>query len=183
LLSSPGALTVTGLLLLIAAAGWVIFVVRTAKKAGTLLRNRVGNGAVSLAVFLLLLPLPLIDEIIGGRQFSELCKKNVVHVNSRTARGRTVYLEHASQSPVKGKAVRTWVIPQRFVDSSTGELVLSYDILRAEGGALLPSFDAGNEPLTFKGECHPAGTFEKSFLPNLGIARIKNPNADPFVLK
>lgn len=173
----------TGLLFLIVAAAWLWVVIWVAKKMGALLPEGRGSKAAQILFGALLLPLPLIDEVVGGVQFAELCKKNIVHMNAESLRGRTVYLDYASQTPVKGTWVRVWAYPQRFVDATSGEVVLSYDHLRAEGGALFPGFDSGHDPLLFKGECKPPGVFEKTFLSELGVTRIKNPKPDPFVLK
>ena len=46
---------------------------------------------VKVLLFAVLFPLPLLDEIVGGRQFAKLCEANVVTVNRDTARGRTIY--------------------------------------------------------------------------------------------
>lgn len=173
----------TGLLVLIVAAAWLWAVIWLAKKAGALLPKRTGTMAVQLLIGALLLPLPLIDEVVGGVQFRRLCEKNVVHTSADSLRGRTVYLDYQSQTPVKGTWVRVWAHPQRFIDSNSGEVVLSYDFLRAEGGALFPGFDSGHDPLLFKGECKLPRVFEKTFLSDLGVTRIKNPNPNPFVLK
>ena len=134
---------------------------------------------VKVLLFAVLFPLPLIDEIVGGRQFAKLCEANVVIVNKETARGRTVYEDgRASGELVPGTWVQVRKVPFRFFDATNGELVLSFDQLYAQGGRLFPGFDSGPDPLTFKGVCQPPGVFEKSFLTDLGLMRIEKPKSN-----
>lgn len=130
---------------------------------------------VKVLLFALLLPLPLIDEIVGGRQFAKLCEANVVRINKDTARGRTVYLERSNgQIAVAGTWLKIWQLPFRYVDASTGDMVASFDHFRAEGGHLFPGFDSGPDPLTFKGECHQLIAFD-SISKEIGLKEIERP--------
>lgn len=54
---------------------------------------------------------------------------------------------------------------------------MSFDQFYAEGGQLFPGFDSGHEPLTFKGECHPPGIFDKGFSATLGLIEVEKPHA------
>jgi hypothetical protein len=131
---------------------------------------------VSVLFFTLLLPLPLVDEIVGGWQFKKLCEANVVRVNKETARGRMVYYDLGGyEVPVPGTWVKVWKMSSRYLDVTTGELVLSFDHFRAEGGHLFPGFDSGHDPLTFKGECHPPDSFNKNFVAGFGLTQIDKP--------
>jgi hypothetical protein len=173
----------TGIYLLAMTGGWLWLVLRLTKKPRDHLPKVWWGKWLQVLLVALLMPLPLIDEIVGAKQFAALCEKNVVQVNAGSARGRTVYREYAAEIPVKGTWVPVRVLPYRFLDLTTGELVVSYDRLKAEGGVLFPGFDSGPDPLTFNGKCEPPGVFEKDFFSQLGITEVKNPKRDPFVLR
>lgn len=170
----------TGLLLMLVGIVWIVivsFLVRF--KADFILPKPPWRKVAQVGLFAVLLPLPLIDEIVGGWQFARLCEANVVRVNMDTARGRRVYEEKVSVStPVPGTWVNVKKLPFRFLDATTGEVVVSFNQFHAEGGRLFPGFDSGHEPLTFKGECHPTGTFDKGFAANLGLIEVDKPQAN-----
>ena len=113
---------------------------------------------LAIVLFLVLVPLPLIDEIVGGRQFEQLCKENsTIQVNRATAVGRTVYLAQTPSVKIKGTWVRVTLQPWRYVDATTGEVVVSYNTLGARGGRFL-KISEGHVPLTFNGYCAPGGS-------------------------
>lgn len=131
---------------------------------------------VKVLLFATLLPLPLIDEIVGGRQFAKLCEANVVRIDRETARGRIVYLERASP-PVD--VPRVWIKVTkhlfRYLDAKTDEVVLSFDYFYAEGGRLFPGFDSGPSPLTFNGTCRPLVVPDKAYFKTLDLVEIERP--------
>lgn len=166
----------SGLLFFAAVAIWFIVVIWLGDKIGNLLPDQPWRPFAKLIIFALLLPLPLIDEIVGGWQFARLCEANVVRVDKEAARGKNVYNDLSGyQVPVPGTWVKVWKMTFRYLDATTGELVMSFDQLRAEGGHLFPGFDSGHDPLTFKGECHPPGTFDKGFAATFGLIEVKKP--------
>jgi hypothetical protein len=113
---------------------------------------------VAMLATVLLLPLPLLDEIVGKQQFERLCKENsMIQVNRETAVGRTVYFDPQPSVEIKGTWVRVVLRPQRFVDLTTSETVLSYNELIAAGGWLIHKLgiSEGGVPLIFRGTCVP----------------------------
>ena len=133
---------------------------------------------VKVLLFAALFPLPLIDEIVGGRQFAKLCEANVVRIDKEAARGRTVYLEKSSAPvPVSGMWVKVRKWTYRYLDLKTDELVLSFDYFYADGGRLFPGFDSGHDPLTFKGSCRPLVEPDKTYFTNLGLVKIEQPQS------
>ena len=130
---------------------------------------------VKVLLFAVLFPLPLIDEIVGGRQFAKLCEANVVRIDKEAARGRTVYKERSKgQISIAGTWIKVWQSPFRYVDALTGDLVASFDQLHAEGGHLFPGFDSGPDPLTFKGECNQFSAFD-AISKEIGLKEIPRP--------
>lgn len=132
-----------------------------------------------LVLTFLLMTLLVADEIVGGYQFEKLCQENsTIQVDRATARGKTVYFDPQPDVEIKGTWVRVVLQPRRFVDVTTGETVVSYNELIAEGGRFINALgiSEGGMPLTFIGTCVPAnrpgstGTFK-----TLGINYIESP--------
>ena len=168
----------SGLLFLAVAGLWIYILRWTVNKIASKLPDRSWRSFAKWCIFGLLLPLPLMDEIVGGWQFARLCEANVVRVNKETARGRTVYNDLSGyQVPVPGTWIRVWKMTSRYLDVSTGELILSFDQLRAEGGHLFPGFDSGHDPLTFKGTCAPANVGDMRLYTELGLTLVMRPQS------
>jgi hypothetical protein len=109
-------------------------------------------------LFLAVAPVPLIDEIVGGRQFAQLCKENsTIQVDRAKAAGKTVYLAEDPDINIKGAWVRIVLQPWRYVDATTDETIVSYNTLLAGGGVFIRTLgiSEGGVPLTFKGHCAP----------------------------
>ncbi|MBI1890371.1 MAG: hypothetical protein HYS18_06990 [Burkholderiales bacterium] len=148
----------TGILLLFVAGIWLGIVIFLTKAIAKKLPEKWWKVPLSILLFLALLPLPLMDEIVGGRQFANLCKENAtIQVDREKARGRTVYLNSLPQLVVRG----TWIPVKeqlwQFVDATTKEPILSYKSFHASGGMLIRmlGISEGGMPLTFKGFCEP----------------------------
>ena len=147
----------TGIYLLFIAAIWLAVVILLSKIITQKLPIATWRIPVAVVLFAALLPLPLIDEIVGGRQFEQLCKDNsTIQVNRVTAVGKTVYSVPQPRVETKGTWVRVVLQPYRYVDATTGEAVVSYNELIAVGGWLTRSLGLGGSPLTFRGNCVPA---------------------------
>ena len=154
-----------GLILLFVIGLWLAFVIWLSIFITKKLPIAWWRIPVGILVSVALLPLPALDEIVGGRQFEKLCEENsTIHVNRATAVGKTVYLAQTSDVEIKGTWVRVVLKPRRFVDATTGETVVSYNRLQAVGGRFL-KISEGHVPLTFNGTCEPGDqyTLEKLF--------------------
>jgi hypothetical protein len=153
----------TGLILFAALSLWIFASVWIVQKVGHLLPNRPWRSVARVAIFALVLPIPLVDEVIGGSQFSQLCKEfDTVHIDRPNAIGKTVYLAKVDRLNVKGLLVPVRRDTWRFLDTSTGDAVLEYSELFASGGLLVRSLAISetNAPLTFNGFCAPGGRVE-----------------------
>ena len=66
-----------GLILIAVVIGWLFFCVWLARKVVSWIPIKSGGlkGLIGLLTFAILLPLPLIDEIIGKIQFDKLCRE------------------------------------------------------------------------------------------------------------
>lgn len=162
----------SGILLLFVAALWLIASYFLARFMARLLPPTGWRVVVGALLFLALLPLPLIDEIVGARQFEKLCKENsTIKVDRAKAAGRTVYLADTASVEVKGTWVPVWLKSWRYVDVKTGETVVSYNTLQASSGILGP---ASLGPLTFRGYCAPGGVVDPvKLFKELGVTQIQ----------
>lgn len=168
----------SGLLLLAAAALWVYVLRWMVNKIGRHLPDRPGRVFVKLGIFVLLLPLPLIDEIVGGRQFAELCKRhNTIEMDREKVKGATIYFEPVQSVQIQNLWIPVRLQPWRYVAPATGKAVVSYETLHAKGGLLIRSLrlSEGNVPLTFKDSCAPQENIRQLFAA-LQITAIDKPN-------
>lgn len=169
----------TGLLLFGVAGIWFVVALVISIFIFRKLPKRLWRIPFALILFLVLIPLPLIDEIVGKRQFEQLCSENsTIQVNRATAVGKTVYFVPQPDVEIKGTWVRVVLQPRRFIDATTGETVVSYNELIAVGGRFIQTLgiSEGGMPLTFGGTCVPAnrpGSIE-TFKP-FGINYIEPP--------
>ncbi|HSW16385.1 MAG TPA: hypothetical protein VLJ86_04105 [Ramlibacter sp.] len=137
---------------------WLALCCWMAHKIGELFIDKAHRRELKALIFLALLPLILIDEMIGSAQFDELCRERAV-VQSYTANrpGAPVYVSQLPPEPVGGLAVPVFSQRQLYVDVDTHQTVLSATTLRAEGGKLARALrlSGAREPLTFSGVCSP----------------------------
>ena len=168
----------SGLYLLFVAAVWLALTLATAYAITSRIKDAVLRVVAMLALIGLLLPLPLVDELVGKRQFEQLCKDNsTIQVDRATAVGKTVYFVPQPAVEVKGTWVRVVLKPQKFVDVVTGEIVVSYNELMASGGRLsraLAISEAG-VPLTFIGTC-ALNENPRALLKSLNVSAMDRPN-------
>lgn len=172
----------TGILLLFVIVIWLAIVIWLSKIITKKLPTTWWRIPVGLVIFAVLLPLPLIDEIVGGRQFERLCKENsTIQVDRATAVGKTVYLAQTPDLEIKGTWVRVVIQPRRFVDATTGETVISFNDLIAVGGRFIRTLgiSEGSMPLTFKGWCQPGDQYAlEKLVKELNITLIRRPEKD-----
>lgn len=170
----------TGILLLIVIAIWGAIVVWLAKMITKKLPKTWWHNLIDILVCMVLLPLPLIDEIVGARQFEQLCKDNsTIQVDRATAVGKTVYFVPQPDVEVKGTWVRIVLKTHLFIDAATGENVVSYNTLIAEGGRFIRSLGIfeGGMPLTFRGTCVPNANI-KNLFKSLEITALDRPQTN-----
>lgn len=142
-----------------ALAAWAALSAWMAFRAGAWFEPALRSGFKAL-VFVVLLPLPLLDEIIAQPQFSALCRElAVVTVHEHASRGRTVTRSGLPPEPVPGVmvpvALRKWL----YVDAATGQPVMSFNTLEAGAGKLASALGTTRpaSPLVFAGTCEASG--------------------------
>lgn len=124
------------------------------RKNENLTIKKISVGVLTVFFFLL----PIADEIIGGFQFRELCSKKIeLIVDEKKARGRVVVAQ-----PIQYKYIGDYFVPISleyfsYKDRITGEVLVSWIYLRADGGWLSRSLNilSSKKPYTFNGVCTP----------------------------
>lgn len=133
---------------------------------------------MSMAVFAVLAPLPLLDEILGRFYFIYLCKESTVQI-SPTARGRTVYSESGGYTLIKRFGFRARRLTSNWRDATTDELVLSYDSFQPKGGLFSRAITEGGAPMTYGSRCHESqverlmSELQLIFVPQTSLDRFK----------
>lgn len=153
----------TGIYLLFVVALWSGFVAWASIAGAKLLPSRIWQGPVALIVFVAVLPLPLIDELIGSIQFNNICKQHdKIFYDKNFASGKTVFLDQVKHVPLENLSVPVTMDEWRFLDAATNKPVLSYEIFHAGGGKFIRAIgiSEGNAPLIFKNRCEPGGKFD-----------------------
>jgi hypothetical protein len=145
------------------------------------LTRRINNGVLRVGAGLLavgmLLPLPLVDELLGRPQFERLCRENTaIHMDRIAVAGKSVFFQPQPRVEVKGTWLRTFIQPHRFIDSSTGEVAIAYAEVVTSGGVLSRGLTEGGVPFTFKGSCMPDANIPVLFK-SLGISVRDLPSA------
>lgn len=170
----------TGLFLLLVIGLWLVFAIWLSKVITRSLPETKWRGSIRFVAFSVLLPLPVIDEIVGGWQFRRLCEENAtIQVDRATAGGKTVYLAKPSNVEITKTWVRVVMKPWRYVDVATEETVVSFSMFMASGGRFIRTLgiSEGGMPLTFNGHCKTNLLIEKSTLfKEIGITQIDRRN-------
>lgn len=142
----------TGLLLLAVVGLWIWACVAITKAAMRRVSSERWRWIVGLALFSVLLILPVLDEIVGGFQFRALCKRNaVVHLGQQNPQGKITRVTiNPLNEIVPSTAVRIYRSHVEYHDVATGELVAMFDEYTAKGGLLirLLGISESNSPLT-----------------------------------
>lgn len=167
----------TGLLLIFVAVIWLVIALFLIAFIASKIPGRALSLVISIPLFIVLLPMPLMDEIIGGRQFEQLCKENsTIQVDELKAAGKKVYLAELPSIQINDKWVPISLQPWRFLDVTTSETVVSYNTLKATGGIFIRTLgiSEGRVPLTFKSFCEPGGVVDPlKLLKELKVTQIQ----------
>jgi hypothetical protein len=159
----------TGILLIVLAAAWLIVVLLITRRATWHFGSRAAKVAISLVLFPALLVAPLADELIGKWQFESLCKQySTQEIDEHHAMNRRVlFVRRKEDRFIQGTAVRIRIDSHVYKDAETGQVLVSYYTLHAEGGWLIHALGISetNSPLLFRRACGPRDedTFKKKF--------------------
>lgn len=148
----------TGLLLLFVVGIWFFITIKIVIFIAGKLPKMWWRPVVGIGLFVLIFPLPLLDEIVGGQQFEQLCKENsTMQVDRQKAIGKTVYKADLADIKINDKWIPITVQQWHFVDINTDKPILSYNVLFASGGRLMRmlGISEGGAPLIVRQGCRP----------------------------
>ncbi|RCS56715.1 hypothetical protein [Parvibium lacunae] len=156
----------TGIFLLVVVALWSYCAFRIARWASQRIAKPTLRRGTILLLFVMLMILPVGDEIIGGMQFRALCEANeFIDVDIEKIRGKTIVLGGETNMGLPGMIDRSIasVIPiiestSTWKDETTGETLLTYKQYLASGGWLVRFFKLteSSVPIAFsKHSCQP----------------------------
>lgn len=171
----------TGLLLLLLLVLWLVidyWLVRPITRRLPAKWWRIPAGAL---LYVVLIALPLVDEIVGAAQFERLCKDNLaIHIDEKDARGKTVYLADLPDIQVQGTWVPVRLQRWRYLDATTDAPVVTYNMLYATGGWLIRalSISEGDVPLIFKSYCGPNREERANVFRDLAITKVRRSAID-----
>jgi hypothetical protein len=144
-------------LFLVVLPGWLLVAFVLGRWLGSLAKSRQTRVLITLLAVLILVPLPLVDEIASYPSFTALCKeKAVLRINAEKIRGRVVRFTY-EQSYVPVGLLHALQTNERYLDTASGEHLASFVWLRARGGWLSRTLTEGGNPITFGDsyECEP----------------------------
>lgn len=150
----------TGLFLIAVLGIWCGIAIFIARVLTIKVKNAWARRLGATILVLVLLPLPVADELIAAPQFRALCEEGTkLEFDPLTIRGKTIFSK-ANPTPDPRITVGTlhgYYIPWRYYDAATKELVISYRTYDIKGGLLIRLLGISEKtaPLTFTGYCGP----------------------------
>lgn len=152
------------LLVLWACAAFAISILMAAQLKPTRWRP-----LIVLLVFSILLPLPVIDEIVGGFQYRALCAEHASQFRLRAIdpKGKRVRLTiDPSNKYIAGTAIPIRHTREIYRDVVSGEEIVSLDLYVASGGILMRTIGFSSPIMIGNPACSPergvsaAGAFQ-----------------------
>lgn len=135
-----------GLLVIAFAVGWFFVALWLARRMTRHINIGIARGSVTVLIVIVLLMLPLADEIISGFQFRALCRENaVLKIDAEKIRGRTiaVVLDPFNRD-LENTLTRIYYSHHSYRDVETNEELASYNDYTVQGGLLFRSLAMGH---------------------------------------
>ncbi|MEO8384987.1 MAG: hypothetical protein ABI583_07090 [Betaproteobacteria bacterium] len=160
----------SGLLLLGVLGIWIAIVILLARWLGNLAKSRgLRFDVVFVITALVLLPLPVADELITAPQFSKLCEEGTkLKFDPEKIRGRTVYFVAENPPPsLSIGLLHGYSLHWRYLDAATKEELIASNSYHLKGGFLIRMLGISERdaPLTMRSYCAPKEeASQKSFL-------------------
>jgi hypothetical protein len=169
----------TGLYLLVVAGIWLAAVLLLSTLVASKVSPAQWSSPVRVLIVVVLLPLPLIDEIVGGRQFEQLCAAtSEIQIDAASTAGRTVWFGDSQRTQFRVGAIQVTQARRNYVDAKTQEPIYHYFRLETKGGWLVShlGISEGGSPLLFNAVCQPKhlGTIDSQ----LGLIRVNRPTSN-----
>ncbi len=168
----------TGLLLLGVIGIWLVVIVFAMTRLARLFKTLwIRNVVVALASVLMFF-LPVADELITAPQFNKLCEEGTkLKFDPEKIRGKTMFLADDPQPDITIGLLRGYYIPRRYLDVTTKEELVVYNIYHVKGGIFirLLGISERNAPLTIRSYCGQFGrATEASFLTRFDLKYMEH---------
>lgn len=167
----------TGLYLFGVLGIWLALVAWFSRSLVKKLPKNWRRSVFSALIFLVLFPIPLIDEIVGGIQFRRLCnEKSGIKLDVVNIRGRTAWFSESRRSEIKFWTINVTEAKRIYVDVATQEPLYHYYRLEAKGGWFIRALgiSEGDAPMLFPSLCQPSDI--EDIESKYGITVISRPN-------
>jgi len=131
---------------------------------------------VTFLAIVIIIPLPVADEIIGGFQFRALCKAETqIKYDKDKLSNKTVRSQITDEAKLENMVIPVMSYTQTFTEINTNESLLSYKVFDADGGWLSRAihFNYVHQPYTFSGHCGPGAVRVEELLKSLNVTIIK----------
>jgi len=159
------------LLYLACIAVWLVLAIYLSKWSVRLLKLKWGHTPVRVLFFVVFLVLPVADEIIGRRQFNQLCEREaVVWLSPDWKEVKKATRKSLPQEEVNGTIFRVSKTVVEYSDSITGKTFLRTYHFSTHGGFLLDSLGLGLD--TAARFCHPKSSDD--VLQQVNISQLMN---------
>lgn len=148
-----------GLIVLGVIGLWIWGVFKFSRWIGGKFRGGRWRWPIATLVFAVLLPLPVIDELIADRQIESLCRENaVMKINESKIKGlRVTYAAEPLNQRVPGIAVPLTFTRGVLRDTETNELLGSRGSYTVKAGILIRALGVSesNNPMFARAFCAP----------------------------
>lgn len=165
----------SGILLIAVFIFWLIAAVWISQCVTRRCKTEGAKVVCALLLFPIIFIAPVVDEIVGGHQFSQLCEKYAaVEIDEEKAMNRRVYVDLAEEYKyADGTLVEVRINPHVYRDADTNEIIVKYHTLHAGGGWLIRflGISETDSPLLFNRGCAPLGRFDFKEKYNIKVVR------------
>ena len=138
---------------------WIWIAFRIARWIGRRMAHGVWQSALTFVLFTLLLPLPVLDELLARPKIEALCAQNaVLRIDEERIRGRLVkYSAEPSNENLAGVGLRTSYTRSVLRDAQTGEALGTEGWYRFYGGLFIRTIGTAemNNPMFARTSCAP----------------------------
>ncbi len=166
-----------GIVVMSVVGVWIVMAYFLSKRAtNRLVKGKGKKAPVFIGLFFVLLIVPILDDIIIGIEFRNLCKKySIIEIDIEAAAGSSVYHAGFEDKEYKGLFLRASLSKGIYRDFKTREILISYHFINS-GGGFLTNLYPGMAPLTFKGSCRPEKNVNNKWLKEFDINKVEKPD-------
>ncbi len=136
---------------------WLVASAWVAERLSAGFEDRVWQLVAQILTFVVLLPVPLADELLARPHFEVLCRERAqLTIHMPESLGPATRRRPLKPEPVEGIGLPAYVQTWWVVTEPDRLVVASYDVVQARGGWLARwARGTDADPVTFQGRCLP----------------------------